>query len=90
MATLNEDSPFVSWKLTPEEMLHGGVFSGLQTQYLQNYVHELAVRKLNLLWSEDTKNEFIELGSQIALLQFLLATSVDNQKQILDLAKYER
>ena len=58
MATLNHDSPFQSWNLTPDEFLAGSILTITQKQVLQNQIAQIAIQKNNyfrsrLLESED-------------------------------------
>lgn len=87
MAQLNPESPFQSWILTEVELLHGHIFTQLQTQALQNYCAQLAIERINLPWLPENFQREAELKGAISTIQYLLEVSKANQQIVAEEAQ---
>ena len=72
MGTINTDSPFIHYDLSPEELRQGQVLGDLNKQVLQNMLFQVVMEKLNLpILAENTQRE-AELAGQMRMLQSIL------------------
>jgi hypothetical protein len=89
MAQLNNDTPFTSWILTPQETLQGSILTITQKQCIQNQIAELATKRINLSFDPEHVLKFTqeeaELKGQILALQYLLILSASGEKEVLNL-----
>lgn len=86
MAHLNHDNPFQAWVLSPEELLHGSIFTVTQKQCIQNQIAQLSLRKNNIKFDPANTLYFLqeeaEVRGQITALQFLLDMSASCEAQL--------
>jgi hypothetical protein len=79
MARPNLDSPFISWELSPPEILQGTILTSLQVQVIQNRIALLAIEKLNFTFDpanlQRSFQEEAELQGKLRILQNLLIES---------------
>ena len=88
MAQINlEGSAYISWLLSPEEELHGQVFTTSQKHVLQNELCIRATELLNLEFDPLNPLKFAQtqagLQGEIKLLTYLLARSEESASVIL-------
>lgn len=86
MAILNNSNQFQSWILTPEEFLAGGLLTIAQKQCIQNQIALVATQKINLSFTPDKFQEFLQqeahLRGQIDALSYLLTLSEEAEVQL--------
>ena len=80
MATRNNETTFISWNLTEEELLSAQVLNDLQTKLLQSKLCFLAEEKLNIVFDPNDPKDFAQQiaykQGQIVILRELLDDSV--------------
>jgi hypothetical protein len=81
MAVLNTNSSFVSWVLTPTELVQGTLLSSLQKQCIQNQIWQAAEEKIKLPFTDENKQREAELQGRILALQSLLDLSEEAEKE---------
>lgn len=90
MAKLIPNS-FTSYEFTEKEVIEGQIFTGLQTQMLQNKLSEYAEFKMNLIHDPDhlylSLQKEAELIGQIELLQFLIAQSEATKEMLKEISE---
>lgn len=84
MATLDPNSTFQSWILSPEELKQGHIFSDTQRKAIQNYICQLANEKMNLTFIDENRQRDAELQGAIGNLRYLLELSDSYQKELFD------
>lgn len=77
MATINTDSSFVSWILTPQELQAGSILTTLQKQVIQNMIWQAASERISLPFLDENKQREAELQGRIAALTSLLDLSAE-------------
>lgn len=77
MATINTDSSFVSWILTPQELAAGSILTTLQKQVIQNMIWQAASERISLPFLDENKQREAELQGRIAALTSLLDLSAE-------------
>ena len=79
MAHLNQNTPFVSWDMTPQEVLAASMLTTGQRQHVQNiiasYAMEKLQRKIDPINPIVTIQQDAESAGQISALQYLLDLS---------------
>ena len=79
MATISTDSSFITYNLTEDEALIGAVLTGLQRQVIQNRISAYAEEKLNLNYTPNDHQTFLqkeaELQGKLSVLRDLLDQS---------------
>lgn len=90
MAKLIPNS-FTSYEFTEKEVIEGQIFTGLQTQMLQNKLSEYAAMKMELTHDPDhlylSLQKEAELIGQIELLQFLIAQSEATKEMLKEISE---
>lgn len=85
---------FTQFELTTEEQLAGSVLSIVQTQALQNIRAEYSVAKLNLLYTPEDRDSYIqaeaELTGWIKCITYLLDSSRASQEVIMNTIEQNR
>lgn len=85
MATLNPDSPFQAWILSPQELAQGSILTRLQKQVIQNQIAQVAAQKINLEFTPNDPLKFAQeeasLKGQMQALEYLLQLSQSSEAQ---------
>lgn len=86
MARLNQDSPFQSWVLSPEEFSQGCILTSLQKQVIQNQIAQIATQKINLEFDSTNVLKYTQeeaaLKGQLQALEYLLTLSQTAEAQV--------
>lgn len=72
MGTINQDSPFISYNLSEQEILQGQILGDLNKQVLQNLLFMAVMEKINIPRTPETLQLEAELAGRIGILQAIL------------------
>lgn len=79
MGTINLTSPFISYNLSPEEIVQGSMLTELTRQVLQNRLHQAVMEKIYIPRTAETVQQEAELAGVIRILTDILDANTSVQ-----------